>query len=218
LEEEDWKLKPPVDAGLDSWEAPKLNVGLGIASDDFPNVGVEVFDPKLKPLCAGAGVELALPKAGTAAVGADDAPNENPDGFEAAGVVFSSDVSFFWNGVVLLEPKPPKAGAAGCSTGLLLPNVKGAVEPVLDGLLSFAGAGLLPKENPEDGVDSAAPCVAPNLKGAVDFCGVGSTFCWPNPPNAGAALAGALEAPNALLAEDDCVVLDALLPNENAGF
>ena len=88
-----------------------MNVGLGIASFDFPNVGVEVFDPpKLKPLCAG--VELALlPNAGTAAVGADDAPNENPDGFEAAGVVLRSDASFFWNGVELLEPKPPKAGA-----------------------------------------------------------------------------------------------------------
>ena len=81
-----------------------MNVGLGIASD-FPNVGVEAFDPKLKALCAGAGVEWALPNA--AAVGADP-PNVNPEGLEAAGV-FSNDAAsgFFWNGVELLEAKPP---------------------------------------------------------------------------------------------------------------
>lgn len=100
---------------------------------------------------------LALPNAGGAAVGVD--PNAKP-GLAAAGVVFSKEPAsdFCLNGVELLDPNPPKDGAAAAgSAGLLLPNVNGAVEPV-DGLLAFVVL-LLPKENPDDGVDKAAGSV-----------------------------------------------------------
>lgn len=125
-------------------------MGLGIDSV-LPKVGVELLDPKLNPLCAGAGVELELPNAGGPA---DPAPKANPPaGLEVAGELnkeLGSD--FGLNGVEFVDPKPPKvaAGAAGGSAALL-PKEKPAV-----GATGLSADGfLLLKENPEEGVDRA---------------------------------------------------------------
>ena len=134
----------PPGAGLLVCELPKLKVGFGIDSV-LPKVGVELFDPKLNPLCAGAGVELELPNP------ALDPPNEKP-GLEVAGELNKEVGSdFCLKGVVFVDPKPPKVAAGAAGSASLFPNENPAVDA--GGLSS--DVLLLLKENPEAGVDSA---------------------------------------------------------------